>query len=91
MSRVNAGPAIYAGELAQQTVSEDFSEIPDAAGIPYTYWGIGFTDLATYRAAEKAGRMPDLTSHHSPKFLPPLPPALRTGTEALTAAARLSR
>ena len=76
-----------AGELPAQTVSEDFSIIPDAAHIPYTYWGIGRTDRQTYLAAEKDGRLQDLPSNHSPKFLPPLQPTLRTGTEALTAAA----
>jgi metal-dependent amidase/aminoacylase/carboxypeptidase family protein len=77
----------HATELDRQTVSEDFSKIPDAAGVPYTYWGIGFTDLKTYRAAEKAGRIQDLPTNHSAKFLPPLQPTLRTGTEALTTAA----
>jgi metal-dependent amidase/aminoacylase/carboxypeptidase family protein len=74
-------------EIDRQTVSEDFSIIPDAAGIAYTYWAIGFTDPETYRAAEKAGRLGDLTTNHSPKFLPPLQPTLRTGAEALTRAA----
>ena len=40
-----------------------------------------------YRAAEKAGKLQDLPSNHSPKFLPPMQPCLRTGTEALTTAA----
>jgi len=74
-------------EIDRQTVSEDFSKIPDSAGVPYTYWAIGFTDPDTYRAAEKAGRLGDLTTNHSPKFLPPLQPTLRTGTGALTTAA----
>ncbi len=74
--------------LDQQTASEDFSDIPRAAGIPYTYWGIGGTDPQTYRTAERAGRVQDdIPSNHSPKFLPVLQPTLRTGTEALTAAA----
>jgi amidohydrolase len=77
----------HALEIDRQTVSEDFSNIPDAAGAPYTYWGMGFTDEKTYRAAEKAGRLQDLPTNHSPKFLPPLQPTLRTGTEALVAAA----
>ena len=55
--------------------------------MPCTYWALGFTAEKTYRAAEKAGRLQDLTSNHSPKFLPPLQPTLRTGTEALVAAA----
>jgi amidohydrolase len=77
----------HAGEIARQTVSEDFSNIPNAAGVPYTYWALGFTAEKTYRAAERAGRLQDLISNHSPKFLPPLQPCLRTGTEALVAAA----
>ncbi|WP_442921878.1 amidohydrolase [Microbacterium sp. CH12i] len=29
----------HAGELDLQTASEDFSDVPRALGIPYTYWG----------------------------------------------------
>jgi amidohydrolase len=29
-----------AGDAGQQTASEDFSDVPRAAGIPYTYWAI---------------------------------------------------
>jgi amidohydrolase len=76
-----------ADEIPKQTVSEDFSKIPDAAGVPYTYWGLGYTDQKTYLAAEKDGHLDDLTTNHSPKFLPPMQPTLRTGTEALIAAA----
>ena len=76
-----------ADEIPRQTVSEDFSKIPDSVGVPYTYWGLGYTDRDTYLAAEKDGRLDDLTSNHSPKFLPPMQPCLRTGTEALVAAA----
>jgi amidohydrolase len=76
-----------ADEIPRQTVSEDFSKIPDSAGVPYTYWGLGYTDRDTYLAAEKDGTLDDLTSNHSPKFLPPMQPCLRTGTEALLAGA----
>ena len=76
-----------ADEIPRQTVSEDFSKIPDSVGVPYTYWGLGYTDRATYLAAEKDGHLDDLTSNHSPKFLPPMQPCLRTGTEALLTAA----
>jgi amidohydrolase len=89
--RVAAAFTSHFGDRAlgidRQTVSEDFSNIPNAAGVPYTYWGMGFTDEKTYRAAEKAGRLQDLPTNHSPKFLPPLQPTLRTGTEALVTAA----
>ena len=40
-----------------------------------------------YLAAEKAGTLDDLPTNHSPAFLPPLQPTMRTGTEALVAAA----
>lgn len=76
-----------ATEIPKQTVSEDFSKIPDAVSVPYCYWALGFTDRDTYLAAERDGHLEDLPTNHSPKFLPPLQPTLRTGTEALTAAA----
>jgi hippurate hydrolase len=89
--RVAAAFSAHFGDRAlrwdQQTASEDFSNIPRAAGIPYTYWAIGGTDPQTYRTAEKDGHLDDLPANHSPKFLPVLQPTLRTGTEALTAAA----
>jgi amidohydrolase len=77
----------HATEIPKQTVSEDFSKIPDAVGAPYCYWALGFTDRDTYLAAEKDGQLEDLPTNHSPKFLPPLQPTLRTGTEALITAA----
>jgi metal-dependent amidase/aminoacylase/carboxypeptidase family protein len=90
-SQVATAFGAYFGDRArpwdQQTASEDFSDIPRAAGIPYTYWGIGGTDPHAYRAAEDNGRLDDLPANHSPEFLPVLQPTLRTGTEALTVAA----
>jgi len=77
-----------AGDAGQQTASEDFSDIPRAAGIPYTYWAIGGSDPQAYRDAEKTGRVQDdIPGNHSPKFLPVLQPTLRTGTEAMVTAA----
>jgi metal-dependent amidase/aminoacylase/carboxypeptidase family protein len=73
--------------IEPQTVSEDFGNIPSALGIPSTYWSIGFTDRQTYLAAEKEGHLEDLPTNHSPKFLPPMRPCLRTGTAALVTAA----
>ncbi len=90
-ARVAAAFAAHFGDdalvLDRQTVSEDFGIIPDAAGVPYCYWGIGRTDREVYLAAEKAGRLQDLPANHSPKFLPPLHPTLRTGTETMVTAA----
>lgn len=58
-------------QLEPVTASEDFSVVPDAFGIPYSFWGFGgFTPEQT------------VTPHHSPTFGPAMQPTLRTGTEA---------
>jgi Metal-dependent amidase/aminoacylase/carboxypeptidase len=56
------------------TASEDFSNIPNAFGIPYCYWGFG-------GFAEGQQTYPN----HNPAFGPVLQPTLRTGTEAAVA------
>jgi hippurate hydrolase len=77
-----------AGHLPLQTASEDFSDIPTALGVPYTYWGIGGTDPDTYQRAETAGTVAqDIPVNHSPRFAPVIQPTLNTGTEALVVAA----
>ncbi|MCE0762469.1 amidohydrolase [Pseudonocardia kujensis] len=77
-----------AGPLEQQTASEDFSDIPAALGVPYTYWGIGGVDPQTYRQAQDAGRVAqDIPVNHSPGFAPVIQPTLDTGTQALVVAA----
>lgn len=74
--------------LDRQTASEDFSDIPRALGIPYTYWGVGETDPALYAAAEKAGRIAqDVPVNHSAQFAPVIQPTLDVGTRALVTAA----
>jgi len=43
-------------DLGHQTASEDFSDIPNALGTPYTYWGIGGISADKYaRARGRAG------------------------------------
>jgi hippurate hydrolase len=77
-----------AGDMPLQTASEDFSDIPNALKVPYTYWGIGGIDAATYHAAAAAGRTAqDIPVNHSPSFAPVLQPTLDTGTQAMVAAA----
>jgi hippurate hydrolase len=77
-----------AGELPQQSASEDFSDIPHALGTPYTYWGIGGIDADIFRAAEEAGRVAqDIPVNHSASFAPVIQPTLDTGTQALAVAA----
>lgn len=91
-AKVNAAFADFFGEQLQelplQSASEDFSDIPDKLGIPYTYWGIGGIDPATYQAAEAAGQIAQaIPVNHSPFFAPVLQPTLDTGTQALVVAA----
>lgn len=75
-------------DLPLQTASEDFSDIPAALSVPYTYWGVGATDAGTYRKAETAGRIAqDIPVNHSPNFAPVIQPTLDTGTQALVVAA----
>jgi hippurate hydrolase len=75
-------------DLTLQTASEDFSDIPEALGSPYTYWGLGGADPIAYRAAEEAGRVAqDVPVNHSPFFAPVIQPTLDTGTRAMVAAA----
>jgi hippurate hydrolase len=77
-----------AGTVPQQSASEDFSDIPAALGVPYTYWCIGGIDADAYHRAEQAGRVAqDIPVNHSATFAPVLQPTLDTGTEALVVAA----
>jgi amidohydrolase len=74
--------------LGHQTASEDFSDIPNALGTPYTYWGIGGIDEEKYERARAAGRVEkDIPVNHSEFFAPVIEPTLSTGTQALVVAA----
>jgi metal-dependent amidase/aminoacylase/carboxypeptidase family protein len=71
-----------------QTASEDFSRIPDAFGVPYTFWLLGGHDPETYRAAVERGTVSrDIPGNHSPFFAPVLDPTLSLGVQAQTVAA----
>jgi hippurate hydrolase len=75
-------------DLSLQTASEDFSDIPNALSVPYTYWGIGGIDPDAYQRAVEAGRVSqDIPVNHSPAFAPVIQPTLDTGTQAMVAAA----
>ena len=77
-----------AGTLPRQTASEDFSDVPRALGIPYTYWGFGGIDPTLYAAAVAAGRVAeDVPVNHAATFAPVLQPTLDTGTRAVVVAA----
>ncbi|MCU1519303.1 MAG: amidohydrolase, partial [Pseudarthrobacter sp.] len=76
------------GTAARQTASEDFSRIPDAFGVPYTFWMIGGADPETYRAAVVNGTVSqDIPANHSPFFAPIMDPTLEVGVRAQVVAA----
>jgi len=90
--RVAAAFAAHFGEQAftldRQSASEDFSEIPDAFGTPYCYWGIGGIDPERYAGAVAAGTVAtEIPANHSPDFAPVIEPTLETGTAAAVTAA----
>jgi hippurate hydrolase len=75
-------------DLGRLTASEDFSDIPNAFEIPYTYWGVGGTDPEKYQRALDAGRVEqDIPVNHSEFFAPVIEPTLSNGTQALVIAA----
>jgi hippurate hydrolase len=77
-----------AQELPLQTASEDFSDIPNALRVPYTYWGIGGIEPDSYERARAAGRIAqEIPVNHSAAFAPVPQPTLDTGTTALVVAA----
>lgn len=73
---------------AQQTASEDFSDLPKALGVPFTFWFIGGIDADEYAKAERAERVAqDIPVNHSSDFAPVLQPTLDTEVQALVVAA----
>jgi hippurate hydrolase len=74
-------------EISPATASEDFSLFGSAWGVPSVFWVIGGIDPATYANAEKAGKVDELPANHAPNFAPVVDPTLKTGVEAMLAAA----
>ena len=68
--------------------SEDFSDIANGVGAPYSYWIFGGADPALFDGDAVEGTLPpDLPVNHSPHYAPVIQPTLDTGTAALVAAA----
>ena len=91
-ARVAAAFKDYFGDRAftasRLSASEDFSRIPDAFGVPYTYWVLGGIDAEKWHEAEAAGSLAtDIPSNHSPRFAPVIEPTLQAGTAAIVVAA----
>src|SRR5690349_4206424 len=90
-AKVAAAFKDYFGDRAftasRQSASEDFSRIPDALGVPYTFWALGGIDAGEWHKAEAAGRIAsDIPANHSPKFAPVIEPTLQAGTAAIVVA-----
>ena len=81
----------FGGDRVQQaglaSASEDFTVLARAWQVPSVYWLVGGTDARKYAEAERAGRVNELPSNHSPEFAPVVDPTLRVGIETMLAAA----
>lgn len=67
--------------------SEDFSIFGRSWEVPYVFWFVGGTEPAVYERHRRAGTVKQIPSNHSPRFAPVPHPTLRTGLEAMLAAA----
>lgn len=67
--------------------SEDFGCFGTEWNAPSVFWFVGGTDPEIHASAKAEGRLNDLPVNHSPKFAPVLHPTLKTGVEAMAAAA----
>ena len=67
--------------------SEDFTVLARAWNVPSVYWLVGGIAPQKYAEAERTGSLNELPSNHSPEFAPVINPTLRTGIEAMLAAA----
>ena len=74
-------------EMEPSTGSEDFSDIPNAFGVPYLFWIWGGFDPDTYRRAEADGTLHStIPGNHASTFAPVADPTLRTGIQSMTVA-----
>ena len=74
-------------EIEPATASEDFGLFGAAWDVPVVFWVVGGIDPDKFDQAEQAGRLDELPANHAPDFAPVLDPTLRTGIEAMLAAA----
>jgi hippurate hydrolase len=74
-------------EIMPATASEDFGLFAAAWNVPAVMWVVGGIDPETFAKAEQAGKVDELPANHAPDFAPVIHPTLRTGVEAMLAAA----
>lgn len=74
-------------ETAPAVASEDFSLFGRAWKTPYVFWFVGGTEPDVYAKAKAEGQINRIPGNHSSRFAPVLHPTLRTGLQAMLAAA----
>jgi len=74
-------------EITPATASEDFGLFGAAWDTPTVFWMVGGIDPDIYAKARQSGKLDELPANHAPDFAPVLHPTLRTGVEAMLAAA----
>ncbi|BAK76857.1 amidohydrolase [Pseudogulbenkiania sp. NH8B] len=74
-------------EVKPKAASEDFSIFGRRWGAPYVFWFVGGTDAKVYAEAKANQRLNTIPSNHSPRYAPVLDPTLKTGLQAMLAAA----
>ncbi len=74
-------------EIEPATASEDFGLFGAAWDVPAVFWVVGGIDPDKFKAAEQAGKLDEIPANHAPDFAPVIDPTLRTGIEAMLAAA----
>ena len=74
-------------EIEPATASEDFGLFGAAWDVPAVFWVVGGIDPGKYKAAEQASKLDEIPANHAPDFAPVIHPTLRTGIEAMLAAA----
>jgi amidohydrolase len=74
-------------EIGPATASEDFGLFGTAWDAPTVFWVIGGIEPATFAESQIAGTLDELPANHAPNFAPVIHPTLRTGVEAMVAAA----
>ena len=78
----------FISDLAPNNASEDVSNLATSVGKPCCFWFFGGIDAQKWKRAEEADRIAqDIPVNHSGYFAPVIQPTLKTGTEALCAAA----
>ena len=74
-------------EIEPATASEDFGLFGAAWDVPVVFWVVGGIDPEKFQAAERTGKLDEIPANHAPDFAPVIHPTLRTGIEAMLAAA----